>query len=270
MDKEKEGKLFIVATPIGNLGDITLRAIDTLQKVDYILCEDTRVTKKILNKYEITTPLRSFYKEKEKREEDKVIKDLRNGFYVALVSDAGTPLINDPGYYLVKKVLSEGLALEYIPGASAVISAIVLSGFEPIPFTFLGYVPSKGKEREVFFRKLPFYEETVVFFETPHRITDTLQKLSTIIPERTIAVIREMTKANQQIIKGKIKEVLRKGVIEKGEITIVLEGAGEEKVDLGELEELREVFTNERELLSYLKWRTGLPRQTLYKWIKKL
>ncbi len=270
MDKEKEGKLFVVSTPIGNLRDVSLRALDVLRDVDYILCEDTRVTSRLLSKYGITTPLKSFYKEKERKEEDRVIADLMEGLNIALVSDAGTPLINDPGAYLVRKAIQNGVEVDYIPGPSAVISALVLSGFDPVPFTFLGFVPSRGRERDDFIDRLPFYEEVVVFFEAPHRIRDTLEKLRRVVPGREIAIVREISKVNQHVLRGKIEDIPGKEVIAKGEITVVLDRYREEPPDLGELEKVRHLFDSDRELLAYLKWRTGLPREKLYKWVKKL
>ena len=270
MDEKEQGILYIVSTPIGNLKDVTLRALEVLKEVDYILCEDTRISSRLLKKYEVSTPLKSFFKEKEKKKEDLVIEDVENGCKVALISDAGTPLINDPGYHLVKKTIEKNLSVEYIPGPSAVIAALVLSGFDPVPFTFLGYVPRSGKEREKFFENLPYMEEVVVFFETPHRIKFTLEELKKNLPDRKITIVREFSKVNQEVIRGKIEEIDIEGIVMKGEFTIVLDRYFPEKKEIFGIEEMKKCFPGTGELLSYLKWKTGLPRKYLYMLIKKL
>ena len=272
MDEKKRGKLYIVATPIGNLKDITLRALDVLREVDYILCEDTRVCSKLLTRYEIFSHLKSFYKEREFQAEEKILNDLKVGSRIALVSDAGTPLISDPGYHLVKKTLDAGIEVDSIPGPSAVINALVLSGFSPVPFTFLGYIPRGGEERKRFFEILPFFDETVVVFETPHRIRRTLVDLANVIPEREVAVIREMTKVNQEIIRSRAGELLEKKLVEKGELTIVIAPGEKDELIIKEIdiEQLKKNFKDTKELIHYLKWRTGLPRNKLYKIVKKM
>ncbi len=270
MVEEKGGCLYIVSTPLGNLSDISFRAVEVLGKVDYILCEDTRVTGKLLQKYGIKTPLKSFYRGKEKREEAGVIQNLKDGFRIALVSDAGTPLINDPGYFLVKKVIEEGICVDHIPGPSMVISALVLSGFDPVPFTFLGYIPSRKKEREEFIESLNFFDETVVIFETPHRIRETLEIFREKLIPRRIAIIREFSKINQEVIRGVTDKIDPGSVKEKGEITIVLAKVEEVK-DIYEIdiERLKNILKKD-ELIAYLRWRTGLPRNKIYKLLKKM
>lgn len=206
------GKLSLVATPIGNLEDITLRALRTLKEVDYILCEDTRVTGKLLKKYEIKSVLKKYDAHTSERVHEQIVTDLVDGKHVALVSDAGTPGISDPGVLLVEQVRKSGVETEVIPGPSALTAAFSLAGLTGNQFTFLGFVPQK-KGRETFFKNLATYEHPVMFFESTHRIMRTLEALlknygpnSTV--NRTITVARELTKLHEELVKGSPGEVL--------------------------------------------------------------
>lgn len=204
------GKLYIVSTPIGNLADITFRAIEILKGVDAILCEDTRHTKKLLDHYEIHASLQSFHAHSGEGREEGILAALRDGKRYALVSDAGTPLISDPGGILISKILKElgSGYVEVIPGASALVSALVRSGFPSNIFTFLGFVPAK-KGRESFFRELDSKEETVVFYESTHKIIKTFESLVKMLGNRPIALVREITKMYEETISGTASEILQ-------------------------------------------------------------
>lgn len=203
--------LYVVGTPIGNLGDITLRALETLKSVDLVLCEDTRVTKKLLSHYDISVPTMSYHANSKISKQDQIIEMLREGKNLALVSDAGTPAISDPGLMLIKeakKALGDDLKVIPIPGASALVSAISVSGIPSPQFTFYGFLPHK-KGRETIFKEISKSKKTSVFYESPHRILKTLESLNNVLSsEREVAVARELTKIFEEIKKGSPEEAL--------------------------------------------------------------
>ncbi|MEX2052259.1 MAG: 16S rRNA (cytidine(1402)-2'-O)-methyltransferase [Candidatus Paceibacterota bacterium] len=203
-------KFYVVATPIGNMGDITLRAIETLRGVDLILCEDTRVTKKLLSKYEIQKPTMSYHTHSKITKIDKILELLKEGKNLALVSDAGTPGISDPGYQLISQISArQDLAVKVIPipGPSAVITALSASGLPTHEFTFLGFLPHK-KGRETLFKEIAESKRTMVFYESPHRILKTLESLAKFCPNKKVCIARELTKIYEEFKTGTPEEVL--------------------------------------------------------------
>ncbi len=214
--------LFLVSTPIGNLADITLRALETLKSVDYILCEDTRKSQILCKKYGIETPLKSFHKFSEKKLEDTVIRDLRAGKHVALISDAGTPGINDPGQKLVCRCRKDGLEVTSLPGASAPIVALTLAGFPFERFQFVGFLPKKANPRKEVLIDAFFYPGVTVCFESPKRIHKTLEEIAKWSPGQEVAVVREMTKLYEECLRGKAKELISSEI--RGEVVLVIEG----------------------------------------------
>lgn len=226
-----KGKLFIISTPIGNLNDITLRAIETLKNVDYIACEDTRVTYKLLNKYKIKKKLLSYHSGNEEKRRNKILELLKRGENIGLVSDAGTPCISDPGELIVKEALENGIDIEVIPGPSSIITSLVISGLKTTPFIFLGFFPRKKKEREDIINKYFFIKGTIIFYESPHRILETLNLLKEKFPERKGAIVKELTKLYEKVYRGTLKELFNK--IEKseikGEYTILIENEEKEE-----------------------------------------
>ena len=200
----KMSKFYVVATPIGNMGDITLRAIETLKNVDLILCEDTRETKKILDKYSISRPTMSYHAQSKLAKVDKIFELLEEGKNLALVSDAGTPTISDPGAMLVSKIkkrfdlIEVGVEVIPIPGPSAVIAALSASGLPTHKFTFLGFLPHK-KGRETLFKEIAQSERTMVFYESPHRILKTLESLIKFCPTKKVCLARELAKKYEKI-----------------------------------------------------------------------
>lgn len=201
-------KFYVVATPIGNLEDITYRAVRILGEVDLILCEDTRVTLNLLNKYNIKKPTMSYHSQSKIAKLDKILELIGEGKVLALVSDAGTPTISDPGSMLVSKIREVYPEVEIvpIPGPSAVISALSVSGLPSSEFTFLGFLPHK-KGRETLFKEIAVTERTVTFYESPHRILKTLESLKLHVGERKIVIAREISKIFEQIISGSPEEV---------------------------------------------------------------
>ena len=210
--------LYIVATPIGNLQDMTLRAVETLKRVDLILCEDTRVTQKLLSHYEIKTPTLSYHQHSKLNKTEYILDILKQGKNLALVSDAGTPGVSDPGNQLIQKIvesLGDSVKIEPTPGASAVTALASISGFPVDKFLFLGFPPMKNK-RKKFFEEVADSKYSTVFYESPYRIIKTLKELSPLIGEREIVVCRELTKKFETIYRGEIEEVIKN--IEGGEI----------------------------------------------------
>jgi len=213
--------LYVVATPIGHLKDMTYRAVETLQSVAFIWCEDTRVTKTLLSAYDITTPLVSFHDHTSDEERSRRLTQAA-GQAIALVSDAGTPLLQDPGYELIQYAIANGIRIESIPGPSSVINALVVSGLAPYPFTFAGFVPVKAHQRITFLQTYLLYPHTLVFFETAKRIQSTLQALEQLNVHRQVVVAREMTKQFETIYRGTVKELLDAQIKEKGEIVLLI------------------------------------------------
>ena len=217
------GTLYVVATPIGNLEDISFRALRVLREVDLIAAEDTRRTAKLLQHYSILTPTTSFHAHNEKRKQALLLNKLNKNQSIALVSDAGTPTISDPGALIVAAATEAGIRVEAIPGPSAVITAISASGLLGGAFTFVGFPPSRLKDRIPWLSELENDDRAIVFFESPHRIRTTLEQMQHIMSDRNIVIAREMTKVHEELVKGPISEVLsslRSKV--KGEITVVI------------------------------------------------
>ena len=221
------GTLYLVATPIGNLEDITLRALRVLGEVALIAAEDTRRTAKLLTHYDIHTTSTSFHVRNEAAKGPRLLARLANGESVALVSDAGTPLLSDPGARLVRDALAAGVTVHAVPGASAVLAGLVASGFGGGPFTFAGFPPPRSKARRRWLERLAAEPRPVVMFEAPHRIKATFDDMASVIADRRVAVCREMTKAHEDIVFGPVSEVAVRLAEARGEYTIILEAASE-------------------------------------------
>lgn len=217
--------LYLVATPIGNLNELTYRAIEILKEVRYIAAEDTRNTIKLLNKFEISNKLISHHEHNLTSSIPKIIDLLKNEGNVALVSDAGYPAISDPGYELVKVAIENDINVVPISGANACLNALVVSGIAPQPFLFYGFLDHQDKKKKKELEELKKYKETIVFYESPHRIKRTLQLMLDIFGNRNIALARELTKLHEEINRGSIEEVLEVVDTMKGEMVLVVEGA---------------------------------------------
>ena len=265
------GRLSVVATPIGCLEDITLRALRILGEADLILAEDTRHTRTLCAKHGISTPLRSFHAHSNDDKVLQIVEELANGAHYALVSDAGTPVVSDPGVYLVSRAAEAGIAVDAIPGPSAVLAALCVAGLPVRRFVFEGFLPRGGGDRRRALQRIAHSEVTVVLFESPHRIHATLEDLERELgSERQIALCRELTKMHEQTIRGTVSEV--RGELSnpaRGEITVVIEGkAGDaaiEDVDLDALlmEWKREGLSN-KEMTQRLQQDLGWKRNRAY------
>ena len=266
------GALHVVSTPIGNLGDISLRALAVLSHATLVCCEDTRQTRTLLARYGIDTPTTAVHEHNEARAIPAVLKRLVDNEVVALVSDAGTPLVSDPGARLVSAVVEQGLRVIPIPGASATLAALVASGITPHPCTILGFLPRKGPDRRELLAMLATLPHTAVLFESPHRLVDTLRDLSSVTSTtRTAAVARELTKVYEEVRRGTLVELAAyyDEVPPKGEIVIVLAGAVLEEVSEAQLEtraaELRAEGFRPREIVQRLMDEHGASRNQAYR-----
>ena len=218
------GKLYLVATPIGNLEDITLRALKILKEVDLIAAEDTRNTLKLLNHFEIKKPLISNHRHNEEQKEEVLINKLKDGQNIAIVSDAGTPGISDPGEVIVKKAIEENIEVIPIPGACAAINALIASGLNTAEFTFYGFLPLNKKLRKEKLEEIKNETKTSIIYEAPHKIKDTLKDLKEIVDERKIVLARELTKIHEEFIRGNIEQIIEKSENLKGEMILLIEG----------------------------------------------
>ncbi|MBQ3142389.1 MAG: 16S rRNA (cytidine(1402)-2'-O)-methyltransferase [Bacilli bacterium] len=229
-EKSKYGNLYIVPTPIGNLDDITIRALNTLKEVDYILSEDTRVTLVLLNKYEIKKKLCTCHKFNEAKIKDKVLNDLKNGLNIALVTDRGTPLISDPGSVIVKSCIDNEINVIALPGPSALLPALNVSGLDTEKFLFYGFLSNKETERKKELEMLKEVKFTIVLYESPHRLPKTLQNMRKILGNRQIIISREITKRYEEVFRGTIEEAIEvyKNIL--GEIVIVVEKNNEKDI----------------------------------------
>jgi len=227
-------KLYIVPTPIGNLKDITIRALDVLKECNVIAAEDTRQTIKLLNHFSIKKQLISYHQHNELTKSEEIINRVRGGEIVALVSDAGSPGISDPGSVIIKRCIEEEVEFEVLPGATAIITALVNSGLDTTKFTFRGFVPRENKERRVLISEIKNHKETLVFYEAPHRIKETLSFLHDELGDRKVAICRELTKLHEQIVRGSISEVIEHFNTNnpRGEFVVVIEGKSQEEIDL--------------------------------------
>ena len=221
---KKDNSLYLIPTPIGNLDDITIRSLNTLKMVDCVLCEDTRETSKLLKKYDISKKLISCHEYNEKQIKDKVVSMLKEGKNLGLVTDQGTPIISDPGFVIVKEVIDNNLNVIPLPGATAFVPALISSGISPSPFLFYGFLSSKGSKQKKELEKLKGYPDTLIFYEAPHRIVKTLTNMLDIFGDRNISIHREISKMYEEIIRGKISDLIKKCDNIKGEIVLVVEG----------------------------------------------
>jgi 16S rRNA (cytidine1402-2'-O)-methyltransferase len=227
------GTLYVVATPIGNLEDITLRALRVLREVDQIACEDTRQTRKLLDRHGISKRLVSYHEHNEQARAEGLLRELQAGKNIALVSDAGTPLIADPGYRLVATARAHGVTVSPIPGPSALLSALSASGLPTDSFFFGGFLPAKKTQRRKTLEEMKNYAATVVFYEAPHRIVEALEDIAEVLGPRRVTLGRELTKIHEEFLMGEVSEVreaLAKRPALKGEITLMI-GKGETLIE---------------------------------------
>lgn len=257
------GIIYLVATPIGNLEDITLRAINVLKEVDFIAAEDTRHTLKLLNHLNISKPLVSYYKQNEKIKSDIIIKRVLNGENVAVVSDAGTPGISDPGEEIVKASIENNIKVVPIPGACALINALIVSGISSKEFSFIGFLSAVKKEKKDKLDELKNETKTLIFYEAPHKLNNTLELMLEILGDRKITIVRELTKIHEEFIYGKISDFIN--LEPKGEYVIIVEGSDKSK------QEINIEILNSKSLEEHYKYyeKQGLEKKEIIKKIAK-
>ena len=238
------GKLYLVATPIGNLEDITLRALRVLREVDIIAAEDTRHTLGLLNHFEISKPLISYYKQNESTKSEILVERLLEGKNIAVVSDAGTPGISDPGEQIVKAAIENDIEVIPIPGACAMVNALITSGMSTREFSFIGFLSALKKDRKYKLEDIKYETRTLIFYEAPHKLKNTLEDMLEILGDRNIVLARELTKIYEEFIRGKISEIIQRMDEVKGEFVIIVEGNDESKKDI-ELKELNNLSLEE-------------------------
>ena len=273
------GILYVVATPIGNLEDITFRAIRILKGVKLIAAEDTRRTKKLLRSYDIQTPLTSLYDQNERRKSSILISKLKEGLDVAYVSDAGTPGISDPGFLLVRQAIESDVRIVPVPGASAVITALSISGLPTDTFIYYGFLPSRASKRKLFLQSIKHEEKTLVFYESPKRLLSSLSDMGSIFGIRDIAVLRELTKVFEEVIRGTITHVINQlqGRKIKGEVTIIVAGQGkispeisDEQICKGFEQMKKDTKLSRRDIITKLAEDLGISRRKVYRLVNIL
>lgn len=267
----KEGVLHVVATPIGNLADITMRGLEVLRTVDIIACEDTRTSRVLLSRWGISTPLMSLHRFSEVRKIETIVARLEKGEQVALICDAGTPAVSDPGNRLVRAVLDAGFSVTPIPGACSIVAALSASGVDASAFVYWGFVPRKDDQRRAFFGELQRERKSSVFFETPRRIAASLTIAAEVLGTRRMVLFREITKLHEEILPGTAQDILqslqtRQAI--KGEIVVVVEGA-EESVPMVDPEDAVRLLTAEgfsgKRLADEAHRRFGIKKSVAYK-----
>lgn len=221
---DDSASLYLIPTPIGNLDDITVRALKTLETVDFVLCEDTRETGKLLSKYEIKKRLVSCHEFNEEKVRSYVVEELQRGKNIGLVTDQGTPIISDPGYIVAKEVIRSGFNVVSLPGATAFVPALTMAGIDPSPFMFYGFLNSKESKRKKELQSLKTFKYTMIFYEAPHRLKNTLIDMLEIFGDRNITISREISKIHEEVLRDKISNLIDVADSLKGEFVVVVEG----------------------------------------------
>ena len=275
------GKIYLVATPIGNLSDISMRAIETLKNVDIIACEDTRNTIRLLNHFEIKGHLTSYHEYNKIDKAYELCEKVKEGNNIAFVSDAGMPAISDPGYELVDIAYKEGLEITVVPGASAVVSALAISGISSRRFAFEGFLPADKNEKKEILTELSQESRTLILYEAPHRLLKTLKELFEYMGDRNIAIVREITKLHEEVLRGKLAEIIAdyesERIAVRGEYVLVIEGKSllekrEERQKSFEEISIREHYekyiaegTDKKEAMKAVAKDRGIQKRDVYK-----
>jgi len=261
--------LYLVPTPIGNLEDMTYRSVRILSEVDIIFAEDTRVSMKLLSHFDIHKPLKSFHEHNTMEMTEVILNHLQRSENVALISDAGMPLISDPGFEIVKRARESNYKVVALPGANALLTGLVASGIEAIPFTFIGFLDTKQNKRRFELEQLGYREETLVFYEAPHRLKDLLQDLLQVFGDRTITIARELSKTFEEIIHGTIRECLELEDL-KGEMVVIVQGYQKEGLDHSKLSVIDQVDyfiasgLSKTDAMKKVAMMTGIPKNKIY------
>ena len=260
--------LYLVATPIGNLEDMSFRAVKILKSVDLIYAEDTRVSGKLLKHFEVKCPLKTYHDFNKEVKTNEILEELNSGKDIAIISDAGYPLISDPGYFLIREAIKDDINIVSIPGANALLTALVVSGIPPHPFLFYGFLDSKSGKRKTELRKLVDYKETLIFYESPHRIQKSILNMYEVFGERDLVIARELTKRYEEIIRGTTKS-LQEITDLKGEIVLILHGKTDEVIEsdltiLEEVNNLIESGLSSKEAIKQVAKNRNIPKNDVY------
>ncbi len=270
------GILYIVATPIGNLEDLTFRALRILKEADLIAAEDTRHSRKLLDHYGIKTPLTSYHEHNEKSKAPELVERMQGGGHVALISDAGTPLLSDPGYRLVQEAIRAGIPVSPIPGPSALLAALSASGLAADCFAFEGFLPAKRKERREKLQSLSTESRTLVFYEAPHRLKESLEDIAGIFGNREMVLAREISKVHEEFLRGFANDLIAQiaGRDVRGELTLVITGAAGQtaatELVMAEIRKLKDGGMRVKEIAALLGEKHSIAKREVYRMILKL
>ncbi len=271
------GILYVVATPIGNLEDITLRALRLLKEADLIAAEDTRKARLLLNKHGIRNRLTSYHEQNKRSKLPALLRLLQEGMDIALISEAGTPGLNDPGYELIGAAIQQGLQVVPLPGPSAIVTALVVSGLPTDQFIYVGYLPRRQPERVKFLQSVALERRTIVCLEAPHRLRAALTDLARTLGDRKVAVCREMTKLHEEVFRGTLSQAVEHFTQPRGEFTLVIEGAQEQRLEAPTaeaeslLKQLHSQGLGAKESVTCVCAATGMPRKEVYRlWLKQV
>lgn len=262
--------LYLIPTPIGNLDDITVRALKILEAVDFVLCEDTRETGKLLSKYNIKKKLVSCHEFNEEKVRNFVVEELRKGLNIGLVTDQGTPIISDPGYIVAKEVINCGFNVISLPGATAFVPALTMAGIDPSPFLFYGFLNAKESKKKKELQSLKNFKYTMIFYEAPHRLKDTLELMLEVLGDRNITISREISKIHEEVLRDKISNLIDVSDSLKGEFVLVVEG-NHEIIDYSHMSIIEHVNLyvedgmNEKDAIKVVAKERNIAKSVVYK-----
>lgn len=265
-------QIYFVPTPIGNLEDMTLRAINTLKEVDLIACEDTRESKKLLNFYEIDKPLTSYHKFNEQAKSDELIKKASDGITIGVISDQGMPGMSDPGEILIKKCIDNNISYTILPGPSSILTALIGSGQDMSAFSFYGFIGKKSKEKSELYEKLKNEDKTSIIFDSVHNLAKTIEDFKEIFPERKLTIARELTKKFEEYKTYTIKDIDPEAITFKGEFVLILEGKKEEKSDNltifdKKIRQMLEEGKSTKEIVKKIRKESSFSKNEIYEYV---
>lgn len=267
-------QIYFIPTPIGNLEDMTIRAINTLKEVDIIACEDTRESKKLLDYYQIKKSTTSYHKFNEQSKSEEIIKNAKNGISYGIITDQGMPGISDPGHILIKKCIEENVSYTILPGASALITALVGSGLDNDSFSYYGFIPKKQKDKKILYDKLSKEDKTSIIFDTPHNLLNTIKDFKEIFPERKLCLARELTKKFEEYLLVDIDNIDEEDITLKGEFVLVLSGKVEKESNSldnfkEEIDEMLDNGMKTKEISKIISEKSNFPKNDIYEYILK-
>ena len=267
-------QIYFIPTPIGNLEDMTIRAINTLKEVDIIACEDTRESKKLLDYYQIKKSTTSYHKFNEQSKSEEIIKNAKNGISYGIITDQGMPGISDPGHILIKKCIEENISYTILPGASALITALVGSGLDNDSFSYYGFIPKKQKDKKILYDKLSKEDKTSIIFDTPHNLLNTIKDFKEIFPERKLCLARELSKKFEEYLLVDIDKINEEDLTLKGEFVLILSGkVDKENKTLSdfkeEIDEMLDEGMKTKDISKIISKKSNFPKNDIYEYILK-